>query len=82
MFIGITGPQNSGKHTIAQYLMEQHKFQHLALKGTKADFDRESMYGDALIFDNVDDMQLYVTEHWQENFVTCNVDSRELWKLK
>lgn len=82
MFIGITGPQYSGKHTIAQYLIEKHTFQHLALKNDKTKAGRESMYGDALVFDTVDDMQLYVTERWQENFVTCNVDSRELWKLK
>lgn len=82
MFIGITGPQYSGKHTVAQYLIEKHQFQHLALKQTKRDVDRESMYEGALIFDNVKDMQLYVLERWQDNFVTCNVDSRELWKLK
>lgn len=82
MFIGITGPQYSGKHTIADYLIQNHTFQHLALKNDQAMAGRESMYDNALVFDNVDAMQLYVTEHWQENFVTCNVDSRELWKLK
>jgi len=82
MFIGITGPQYSGKHTIAQYLIEKHTFQHLALRNDKTNAGRESMYDNALVFDTVDAMQLYVTERWQENFVTCSVDSRELWKLK
>lgn len=82
MFVGITGPPHSGKHTIAQYLIGQHKFQHLALKNDQTNAGREDMYRDALVFDHVDDMQLYVTERWQENFVTCSVDSRELWKLK
>ncbi|CEP13707.1 hypothetical protein [Parasitella parasitica] len=59
MFIGIAGPQYSGKHTIAQYLIERHKFKHLALKEPKTNFGRESMYQDAVNFDTVEDMQLH-----------------------
>lgn len=82
MFIGVTGPQSSGKHTIAQYLVEQHHFQFLSISTFTNTFGRENLYDNVLRFANVNDMQSYVTERWQENFVTCDVDSRDLWTLK
>ncbi|KAI7899294.1 cytidine deaminase-like protein [Cokeromyces recurvatus] len=82
MFIGITGSQSSGKHTIAQYLVEQHHFQLLTLSSFTNTAGREHLYSNAIQFENVNKMQRYVTERWQEDFVTCDVDSRELWTLK
>jgi hypothetical protein len=82
MFIGITGPQSSGKHIIAQYLVEQHNFQFLSISSFTNTFGRENLYNNVIRFTNVNDMQTYVTERWQENFVTCDVDSRDLWTLK
>ncbi|KAI9486951.1 MAG: cytidine deaminase-like protein [Benjaminiella poitrasii] len=82
MFIGITGSQSSGKHTVAQYLSEQHRFQFLTLSSFKDTAGRESLYENAIQFETVNEMQRYVTARWQEDFVTCDVDCRELWALK
>lgn len=82
MFIGITGPKCSGKHTIAEYLVKQHNFQILTLTEINDILDRDSLYINAIKFNSVSDMQNYVTERWQKNFVTCDIDCRELWTLK
>lgn len=82
MFIGIAGPTSSGKHTIAQYLVEQKGFEYLTLDDFQGSFDRNILYDKATRFATVNEMQAYVTERWQENFVTCDVDSRDLWALK
>lgn len=82
MFIGITGTKCSGKHTVAEYLVQQHNFQILTLADVKDELNRDTLYTNALKFDSVSDMQNYVTERWQENFVTCDVGCRELWTLK
>ncbi|KAI8365760.1 cytidine deaminase-like protein [Blakeslea trispora] len=82
MFIGITGSQSSGKHTVAQYLVKKHRFQYLTLKNFKDTFARDGLYDHAILFDSINDMQQYVTERWQQNFVTCDVDCRDLWALK
>ncbi|RCH77567.1 Deoxycytidine monophosphate (dCMP) deaminase, partial [Rhizopus stolonifer] len=82
MFIGITGSLSSGKHTVAQYLVERHQFQYLTLVEHADRLGRDPLYDHAKQFITVNDMQQYVTEHWQDNFVTCDVDSRDLWALK
>ncbi|KAI8968866.1 cytidine deaminase-like protein [Mycotypha africana] len=82
MFIGITGPRSSGKHTIAHYLVEQHRFQFLCLTSSKKRNDYEALYDRAVRFNNREDMQLYVTERWQNDFVTCDMDCRDLWTFK
>jgi dCMP deaminase len=82
MFIGIAGPTSSGKHTIAQYLVEQHGFKFLTLDNFQDIFERETLYEKSTRFATLIEMQSYVTERWQENFVTCDVDCRGLWTLK
>lgn len=82
MFIGITGPTSSGKHVVAEYLVELHGFKLLTLVNYGDIFDRQLLYEDATRFEDVEEMQTYVTAHWQEDFVTCDVDCRDLWTLK
>ncbi|KAG2235276.1 hypothetical protein INT48_004743 [Thamnidium elegans] len=82
MFIGITGPTGSGRHLVAQYLVEVHGFKLLTLVEYDDIFDRQSLYDNATRFENVEEMQTYVTARWQENFVACDVDCRDLWTLK
>lgn len=82
MFIGITGPTSSGRHLVAEYLVEVHGFNLLTLVNYDDIFDRQSLYDNATRFENVEEMQTYVTARWQENFVTCDVDCRDLWTLK
>lgn len=82
MFIGIAGPTGSGKHLVAQYLVEQHGFEFLTLNKYADSFEREILYDKATRFTTLSEMQAYVTARWEENFVTCDVDSRDLWTLK
>lgn len=87
MFIGIAGPTASGKHTIARYLCEEHSYEFLVLnprdgQQQESVFERESMYEKATRFNTAEEMQTYVTERWQQNFVTCTVEAHELWNFK
>lgn len=85
MFIGIAGPTASGKHTIARYLFEEHNYEFLVLNTRNEQesvFERESMYKTATRFNTAEEMQTYVTERWQQNFVTCTVEAHELWNFK
>lgn len=82
MFIGITGPAGSGKHLVSQYLVETHGFEFLTLNECSDTFERETLYNEAKRFASLSEMQTYVTARWEENFVTCDVDCRDLWILK
>lgn len=85
MFIGIAGPTASGKHTLAQYLFENHDYEFLVLNthdGQESIFERESMYKTATRFNTAEEMQTYVTERWQQNYVTCTVAVHDLWNFK
>jgi dCMP deaminase len=81
MFIGIIGPKSSGKHTIVEYLLEQHNFEFLTIRKNVDTFNR-NVYLNAKTFDNADDVQAYVTERWQDNFVICDIDCEELDVLR
>ncbi|KAI8137705.1 cytidine deaminase-like protein [Fennellomyces sp. T-0311] len=76
MFIGIIGTQCSGKHSVAEYLVEKHAFQMLYICGS-AQLDRVARQG-AKAFLTIDEMHNYVTERWRENFVTCDVDGHNV----
>jgi hypothetical protein len=79
MFIGLTGPLCSGKHTVAKYLVDKHNFTYLSLN----DSDELTEFGQTCVrFNTLKQMQIYVTERWLENFVTCDVDGNGLWLLK
>ncbi|CAO3696189.1 unnamed protein product [Umbelopsis ramanniana] len=78
MFIGITGPLCSGKHTVAKYLVEKHNFTYLSLTNST----HPSVDYDCVRFNTLKEMQIHVTERWLENFVTCDVDGRGLWLFK
>src|SRR5436853_365131 len=75
MFIGITGPICSGKHSIAKWLVTSHGFTLLSLKGTEH-------YGfNALHFNTPKDLLFYVTKNWIDNFVTCDIDNHKILEL-
>ncbi|KAL0075936.1 cytidine deaminase-like protein [Phycomyces blakesleeanus] len=80
MFIGITGTKCSGKHAIAEYLVKYCHFTFLSLK--KNNDQNHELYSNCLMFDTLDQMQIYVTERWREDFVTCDIDGHGLWILK
>ncbi|KAI8996996.1 deoxycytidylate deaminase [Pilobolus umbonatus] len=82
MFIGITGPRSSGKHTVAEYLIQSHKFELLILNNKIDTFQRDHLYDGARKFNTITEMQDYVLHHWQGNFVSCDLDRRDLWQLK
>lgn len=80
MFIGIVGSRCSGKHTVAEYLVQNHGFKLLSLRNLgKAEIESN---GEILEFDTQEQMQEYVTERWRENFVTCDLDSCGVYALK
>ncbi|KAI8393830.1 cytidine deaminase-like protein [Radiomyces spectabilis] len=81
MFIGITGPSCSGKHTVAKYLVEHHNFTLLALE-TNTAHTHQPIRQHARVFPTLKQMQRFVTERWRENYVTCDIDGRGLWLLK
>ncbi|KAI9015788.1 cytidine deaminase-like protein [Phycomyces nitens] len=80
MFIGLTGTKCSGKHAIADYLVKSSSFRFLSLK--KNNDQSHELYSDCLMFDTLDQMQIYVTERWREDFVTCDIEGNGLWILK
>ncbi|KAG0783940.1 hypothetical protein G6F22_008495 [Rhizopus arrhizus] len=81
MFIGIIGPKSSGKHTIAEYLVNRHGFEFLTIRKNLDVYNRD-VYSNARYFDNIDNMQVYVTERWQDNFITCDIDCKDLDMLR
>ncbi|CAG8503224.1 9338_t:CDS:2 [Paraglomus brasilianum] len=72
MFIGIIGTPCSGKHTVAGWLVKEHNFKALSLRENK----RDDLH--PLIFKSAENLLLYVTENWEDNFVTCDIDSEEI----
>ncbi|KAG0167634.1 Deoxycytidine monophosphate (dCMP) deaminase [Apophysomyces sp. BC1034] len=80
MFIGLTGPSCGGKHTVAEYLVSDHGFSFLALENNT--HKHSQLYEHALLFPTLEELQIYVTERWRENFVICDIDSDSLWLLK
>ncbi|CAG8460572.1 2615_t:CDS:2 [Funneliformis caledonium] len=75
MFIGITGPICSGKHSIAKWLITTHGFTLLSLKNTEH-------YGlTAIQFNTPKDLLFYVTKNWIDNFVTCDIDNHKILEL-
>ncbi|CDH51327.1 deoxycytidylate deaminase [Lichtheimia corymbifera JMRC:FSU:9682] len=73
MFIGIVGPRCSGKHTIAETLIQDYGFQMLRLESSPHE-DRPC-HDNALSFPTFDTLLSHVTERWRENFVTCDIDA-------
>ncbi|KAI9472877.1 deoxycytidylate deaminase [Zychaea mexicana] len=76
MFIGVVGTQCSGKHSVAEYLVQRHGFQILSLRNS-VELDR-TVCQTALEFSSVEEMHNYVTDRWRENFVTCDIDGQNL----
>nr|CAG8611660.1 5483_t:CDS:2 [Entrophospora candida] len=67
MFIGMAGPSCSGKRTVANWLVTVHGFTLLSLK-------KDDQYvQNALHFDSAEDVLLYVTKNWLDNFVTYEI---------
>ncbi|CAG8463739.1 6192_t:CDS:2 [Ambispora leptoticha] len=68
MFIGIIGPLCAGKHSVAKWLVSKG-FVYLGLN------QREHAGLETLLFDKDEDILNHVTEHWLQNFVTCDIES-------
>ncbi|KAI9259064.1 cytidine deaminase-like protein [Sporodiniella umbellata] len=79
MFIGIIGPKSSGKRTIAEYLVNRYGFKILTL--SRESGMREVSH-DNMEFDSVENLQTFVTENWQDNFVICNLNDKGLETLR
>ncbi|CAG8548361.1 9174_t:CDS:2, partial [Acaulospora morrowiae] len=76
MFIGITGPRLVGKHTVAKWLISKHKFTLVSLRdGSYVVKDEDG------IFETPKKLLEYVTKNWRRNFVTCNVETKEILEL-
>lgn len=80
MFIGIVGPACSGKHEVANLLTIHHGFVQLGLnrdstEGTTTARSRsiELTGPPHKDFDTIEQMLDYVTLHWMDHFVTCDV---------
>lgn len=81
MFVGIIGPKSSGKHTIAEYLVNRHGFEFLTLK-KGLDVHNRDVYQNAKQFDTVGDLQTFVTKHWQANFIICDIEREHIEALR
>ncbi|KAF3169900.1 Deoxycytidine monophosphate (dCMP) deaminase, variant 2 [Orbilia oligospora] len=91
MFIGLCGTICAGKHTVAKFLVETYGFQILRLAApTTTSIAKEdgssttdtvvtSFPGNGnLTFPTVEELLDYVTERWQEKFVTTDVLNEEM----
>ncbi|KAF8510002.1 cytidine deaminase-like protein [Hysterangium stoloniferum] len=70
MFIAIIGTRASGKSAVEQYLISKHKFQPIVLNVSNTT--------QTLTFEKWEPLLTYVTQHWQESFVTCDLDTPQL----
>ncbi|KAF9373813.1 Deoxycytidine monophosphate (dCMP) deaminase [Podila verticillata] len=80
MFIGIVGPACSGKHEVANLLTIHYGFVQLGLKcdssegATRARSRSLARTGlPHKDFDTIEQMLDYVTLHWMDHYVTCDV---------
>ncbi|OZJ04883.1 hypothetical protein BZG36_02520 [Bifiguratus adelaidae] len=84
MFIGITGPRCAGKHAVASFLVSLYGFQYIALsdgsdsngtadQGGSQD-EHVGLADHTLSFETLKEVETFVTERWQQDFVTCDVD--------
>ncbi|KAG2221894.1 hypothetical protein INT45_012538 [Circinella minor] len=81
MFIGIVGTRCSGKHSVAEYLIENHGFQLLNIKNSSHIVD-QPIYQNGIEFSTIEEMHNHVTGRWRENYVTCDIDGESLNLLK
>ncbi|KAK6505021.1 Deoxycytidine monophosphate (dCMP) deaminase [Arthrobotrys musiformis] len=86
MFIGLCGTICAGKHTVAKFLVETYGFQVLRLAAPTTAIPEDGAdtvvtsfpeNGD-LTFPTVEELLEYVTERWQERFVTTDVLNEEM----
>ncbi|KAF8987287.1 Deoxycytidine monophosphate (dCMP) deaminase [Haplosporangium bisporale] len=80
MFIGIVGPACSGKHEVANLLTNHYGFVQLGLKRDSSEGTTRARSRSIATtglphkdFDTVEQMLDYVTLHWMDHFVTCDV---------
>ena len=81
MFIGIVGTRCSGKHSVAEYLIEKHGFQLLNIRNSPHILNRP-IYQNGIEFSTIEEMHNHVTERWTDNFVTCDINGESLSLLK
>jgi dCMP deaminase len=74
MLLGIVGPSCSGKHALAQLLVENEGFQRLDVNP----FEEHVIYEDdnnnsPIVFPSDKSLIAYVTTRWQKRYVTCDI---------
>ncbi|KAI8055803.1 cytidine deaminase-like protein [Syncephalis plumigaleata] len=80
MLLGIVGPSCSGKHALAQLLVENEGFQRLDVNPLEehviyddANNSDDNDNNDAIVFPNDKSLIAYVTTRWQKRYVTCDI---------
>ncbi|RUP46151.1 hypothetical protein BC936DRAFT_147295 [Jimgerdemannia flammicorona] len=75
MLIGICGSPCSGKHTVVRYLVDTYAFRYLSVHNRNTvDIHRDELTDEQRIdFNDVKEMEQFVTKRWREDFVTCHV---------
>ncbi|KAI9598761.1 cytidine deaminase-like protein [Syncephalis fuscata] len=79
MLLGIVGPLCSGKHTIAQLLVEKEGFKRLDIDSfvNESSHDEQQQQQQQYVFHDDKSLLAYVTTRWQERFVTCDIKEIE-----
>lgn len=91
MLIALVGPPQSGKHTVANYLVHRHGFRiaRVATKGSTSHTDQHaaattdvavaattpSLQGSEEVFATPSQLLKYATSHWRDRIVTLDVVS-------
>ncbi|KIJ45065.1 hypothetical protein M422DRAFT_29922 [Sphaerobolus stellatus SS14] len=82
MFISIVGTRASGKTSVEDLLISEHEYQPVRL-GVKPESSPNGVSSrlPTLYFETPAALLEYVTQHWLESFVTCDLDTPELVEL-